>query len=252
MARLKLCFLLAALVFATFASAHFINEGYLSDLLEWVGSIGFWGNILFITFYLITSFPVPMGTTPLALAAGFLYGIPIGFVTVTIGSVGGATLAFWVCKKYLAEWVAGKIKSNPGLLAVMKAVEKHSFKFCFFVRLSPIPFGLQNSLFAISKITFFNYFAASFLGLFPEQLMLVYFGSTAKELKDIFQGKQTYGSFQQILMIGQLLVCILILAFLLYTGRKAFHQAVKDDEENFFVHTVPLTNSSPIAVALLE
>ena len=152
------------------------------------------------------------GTTPLALAAGFLYGIPIGFVTVTIGSVGGATCRCTSLQHCLTEgmqwhfgsvrgiWLSGwQARSSPirDFLLSWKQWKNTASNFAFLcgicvtmswsynLSLSPIPFGLQNSLFAvsrvlasshrlslqISKISFFNYFAASFLGLFPEQLM---------------------------------------------------------------------------------
>jgi len=217
------------LSFLTFA--YLTQTGHISTLLLWMGKIGLIGNLLLVVIYLVTSFPVPMGTTPLALSAGFLYGISLGFLTVTVGSVVGAVVAFWICRKLLADWVSVKVKANPRLLAVMGALEKHSFKLCFFVRMSPIPFGIQNSIFAISKINFKVYLFASFLGLFPEQLMLVYFGSTAKELKDIFEGKENFGTIKQLLVGGQILICIAILGFLIYTGRKAFNEAVKREQQ---------------------
>jgi len=210
--------------------AYLTQSGLLGDFLLWLGKIGLIGNLFLILFYLITSFPVPMGTSPLALAAGFLYGITLGLFTVTVGSIVGAIISFWACRKIFSDWVSLRVRSNQGLMAVMAAVEKHAFKMCFFVRMSPIPFGMQNSLFAISKIKFTTYCSASLLGLFPEQLMLVYFGSTAKDLKDIFDGKVNFGLAQQVIMVVQIIVCISILGFLTYTGRKAFQDATKDEE----------------------
>jgi len=230
----KILLLIGGLVIAVSLLLWGMRDGSntLTILLLWVSSIGLWGNVLYIVFYWITSFPVPMGTTPLALSAGFLYGVPLGFVTVTIGSVSGAVLSFWISKKYFSNWVLSKVRVSTALTAIIKAVEKHSFKMCFFVRLSPIPFGLQNSLFALSNITFSTYFYASFLGLFPEQFMFVYFGSTAKEFKDIFDGKAEQSPLKTGLLFLQILIIIGIIIFLLYTGRKAFNQAVKEDEES--------------------
>jgi len=64
--------------------------------------------------------------------------------------------------------------------------------------------------------------------------MLVYFGSTAKEFSDLLNGKVQYGYLQQIVMVTQALVCILILGFILYTGRQAFRQVMKDGDNTLF------------------
>jgi len=217
----KVLVFIGSFVVSFIVFAILTQRGYLQDFILWLGTIGLVGNLFLLLFYIVTSFPIPMGTTPLALSAGFLYGLPLGFFTVTVGSVLGAVAAFWTCRKVFADWVTSKLKANPSLVALMTTVEKHSFKICFFVRLSPIPFGIQNSMFAVSKIEFPIYLSATFLGLFPEQLMLVYFGSTAKELKDIFEGKTNFGWVQQVILIVQICICLAILGFLAYTGKKS-------------------------------
>lgn len=114
----------------------------------------------------------------------------------------------------------------------MKAVDKHAFKLCLMIRSSPIPFGLQNGLFSISNIQTSTYFISTFLGLIPEQLILVYMGSTAKDITEILSGSVEPAGYQQILLFVQFIVCIVLLVFLIYSGRKAFNEAIQEIDIN--------------------
>ena len=67
---------------------------------------------------------------------------------------------------------------------------KDAFQLVLLSRLTPIPFGLQNSFFAISPMSTWNYLQASCLGLLPCQIINVYLGSTLRsmeEVRDTFQ-----------------------------------------------------------------
>lgn len=61
--------------------------------------------------------------------------------------------------------------------------------------------------------------------------MLVYFGSTAKEMKDIFDGKSG-GKMEQLLLVAQVIVTILILVFLVRIGKKALNDAMNKSQSN--------------------
>jgi len=215
-------------------SVYLSSQGYFTILLEWIGSLGLLGNFILFLCLIATSFPIPMGSTPLALSAGFLYGVFVGFLTTSLGAIIGAALAFFLCRKWMKSCVQEKLNKQVAIAVLLAAVNKHAFKICFMMRMTPIPLGVQNASLAISNIEFNVYIFSTTLGLLPELLMLVYFGSTAKEFSDLLNGKVQYGYLQQIVMVTQALVCILILGFILYTGRQAFRQVMKDGDNTLF------------------
>jgi uncharacterized membrane protein YdjX (TVP38/TMEM64 family) len=47
------------------ASYYLLQHGFLTQLLLWFSSLGSFGFLLFIMLYIVFSFPIPMGTTPL-------------------------------------------------------------------------------------------------------------------------------------------------------------------------------------------
>jgi hypothetical protein len=72
-------------------------------------------------------------TTPLVVAAGFLYGSFYGFLTSMVGSVLGAVFTFGLCRRLFRNWVESRVRSSLLLRAVRNAVELHAFKMCALV-----------------------------------------------------------------------------------------------------------------------
>lgn len=82
---------------AGLAGLYFQRE-VLVQFLQWISSIGLWGNLLFVLVFLIVGFPFALGYVPMAVGAGYLYGMINGTITVSIGALSGASLAFWLCR----------------------------------------------------------------------------------------------------------------------------------------------------------
>ena len=63
--------------------------------------------------------------------------------------------------------------------------ENDAFRIVLLCRLTPVPFALQNSLFALSHISTLKYLQASIIGLFPCQIATVYLGSTVRSMEEV-------------------------------------------------------------------
>ena len=70
-------------------------------------------------------------------------------------------------------------------LSLLLESKKDAFQLVLLSRLTPIPFGLQNSLFAVSTMSFDKYLQATCLGLFPCQVINVYLGSTLRSMEEV-------------------------------------------------------------------
>lgn len=124
---------------------------YLKDLLQWLQNLDEWqGLLLFLAMFTIVSFPMTWGYIVLNVAAGYLYGFSLGLVVVCSCVTFGFSTAFLVCRRFLRDFVRSKLESDS-LKAIMLVVEgKRGFKVIALTRLTPVPFGLQNGLFAVS------------------------------------------------------------------------------------------------------
>ena len=90
------------------------------------------------------------------VATGYLYGIVYGpIVTIVCGTL-GITIAHVVMKNFCRNFIIGRF-FNDKVEAVIRVVEgSQGFKVIALARLTPIPFGLQNGLFAVSRIVTIN------------------------------------------------------------------------------------------------
>ena len=113
--------------------------------LPWLESL-----VVFIFLFTLVSFPFGFGYIILNMMAGYLYGVVRGQIVVMISVAVGFTLSFLLCRIWFREYARRIITSNA-LQAIMRVVEgKHGMKVIILTRLTPIPFGLQNVLFAVS------------------------------------------------------------------------------------------------------
>lgn len=66
-----------------------------------------------------------------------------------------------------------------------------AFKVVLLARLTPIPFGLQNTIFAVSSVQPRSYHLPTLLGLMPAQVINVYIGSTLRSMHDVLHNHST-------------------------------------------------------------
>lgn len=126
---------------------------HLLQLLQWLERLPLHQSLLvFIVLFTLISFPFGFGYIILNLMAGYLYGILHGQLIVMVSVAVGVTVSFLACRSWFKDYAHGMVTSNA-LQAVLKVVEgPHGFKVIFLTRFTPIPFGLQNVLFAVSSM----------------------------------------------------------------------------------------------------
>lgn len=107
---------------------------------------------IFLVLFTAVSFPMAWGYMLLMVAAGYLYGILYGpLVVVTCGGI-GILVAHLVMKNCCKTCIMKRFY-NDKMEAVIRVVESgQGFRVVALSRLTPIPFGLQNGLFAVSMI----------------------------------------------------------------------------------------------------
>ena len=225
---LVLVVVIVALVVAT---ALLPVKVYLRNVLEWVQNLGVWGPAAVIGIYIVSCVLFLPGSV-LTLAAGFLFKLVLGTVTVSIGSTIGACAAFLVGRFLARDWIAQKVAGNPKFDAIDKAVGREGFKIVLLTRLSPIfPFNLLNYAFGLTKVRFTHYALASWVGMIPGTIMYVYFGSAARSLTDAFTGGTEGGGLGKwaLLVVG-LAATVFLALFVARIAKRAIAEAVAESE----------------------
>lgn len=192
----------------------FKDEDKLESLFDNIKALKILGNLIIALAYLPCALPFAVVSyyVPLSLCAGLIYREHIlgAFATTMFGSVVGSLFGFWVTRRFCREWVEDKIKASTRISALMKAMESHAFKVTVFSRFLPLPFGLQNGLCAMTQITPEKFVISSMIGLMPENIVLIYIGSSFKDFKEIVNGGHV-PIYEKILMGVVLAVTIIVL-----------------------------------------
>jgi uncharacterized membrane protein YdjX (TVP38/TMEM64 family) len=141
----------SAVVVALILTFLIIGRGYIKYLLLSLEETSLWISFLvFAALFTVVSFPMTWGYIILNIAAGYLYGLCLGVVIVMFCALCGILIAHITIRKCLTNFVMTRL-ANDSVKAIIRVVEsEHGFKMVTLSRLTPIPFGLQNALFAVS------------------------------------------------------------------------------------------------------
>lgn len=211
-------FVVAALVVG--AKYLGIQQG-LQRILQWIHERGAWAPVAYMLFYAVACvFAIPGSL--LTLGGGFLFGIGAGIVYVSLGATAGATLAFLVGRYVLRRWIVEKIGSNLKFQALDEAVKREGWKMVLLVRLCPIfPFPVTNYGFGITRVSLKEYVLASWIGMLPAMVVLVYIGSLAGSLANLGAGNRTRTPLEWALYAAGLVMAVVVTIYITRIAKRA-------------------------------
>jgi uncharacterized membrane protein YdjX (TVP38/TMEM64 family) len=135
----------------------------------------------YMTVYIVvTALSLP-GAAVMTLAGGAMFGFWIGVLVVSFASTIGATLACFVARFLLRDWVQNKFGEK--LSAINKGVEKEGAFYLFSLRLVPIfPFFVINLAMGLTTMKLLTFYWVSQIGMLPGTMVFV---NAGKELGKI-------------------------------------------------------------------
>jgi uncharacterized membrane protein YdjX (TVP38/TMEM64 family) len=172
-------------VFKIFNLGEYLSLSYIKESQARFHTLYSEHNILVIASYmglyiLVTSLSLP-GAAVMTIAAGALFGLIIGTIAVSFASTIGATLACFVSRFILRDWIQGKFGDK--LKTVNQGVEKEGPFYLFTLRLIPVfPFWLINLVMGLTKMPLRTFYLVSQAGMF---LGTIVFVNAGKELAKI-------------------------------------------------------------------
>lgn len=183
-------------------------------VLFWIETQNTWTIfVIFLCMFTIVSFPVTVGYLVLIIASGYLFGFIRGLLTVLIGANLGVAIAHNTIKSLQSKLPVHKLIKNETGRAILRVISgPRAFKIVLFARLTPIPFGLQNTIFGISSVNTRSYHAGTVIGLLPAQTINVYLGSKLRSIHEVLNdhnaalGLAGYGVFVVEVIVGAALM----------------------------------------------
>jgi len=183
--------------------------------------------------FLLVSFPIILGGyIPLTLGAGALYGVILGTITVSISSTFGACVAFWVCRNTFRDWAERTLRDTPQFRLFTRLLQSREHKLVsYLTRLSPIPFGLQNSFFALTDIPFRDYLISTWIGLLPFQVVWTQMGTTLRNLSKIGTADGELDFWQKLSVFIQVVVSVILMGYFYYISKKLKREEQEESVE---------------------
>ncbi|RCV14297.1 hypothetical protein SEVIR_2G426300v4 [Setaria viridis] len=207
-------------------------EKILKDFLVWIkGNLGPWGPLVLALAYIpLTVLAVPASI--LTLGGGYLFGLPVGFVADSLGATIGATAAFLLGRTIGRPYVLSKCKDYPKFQAVAIAIQRSGFKIVLLLRLVPLlPFNMLNYLLSVTPVGIGEYMLASWLGMMPITLALVYVGTTLKDLSDVTHGWSEISTTRWILIISGFVLSVVLIICVTKVAKSSLEKALAENGE---------------------
>lgn len=104
------------------------------------------------------------GAVPMTLAAGAIFGLPVGVLIVSFASSVGATLAFLSARYLLGDWVRARLGAR--LADIDRGIARDGAFYLFTLRLVPlVPFFAVNLLMGLTRMRSWTFYWVSQLGM---------------------------------------------------------------------------------------
>lgn len=174
--------LLLGVVVAVMVLSQVLGVGeHLKALQTWIRALGYWGPLVFILLYAVTTVAALPGSV-MSVFAGAVFGPVIGVVAVIFGATLGAGLAFLVARYFAREAVSSWLSSKEKFRQLDDLTEKQGAIMVAVTRLVPLfPFNLLNYGFGLTKVPFWTYLGWSFLCMLPGTVLYVVGASAVTE-----------------------------------------------------------------------
>jgi uncharacterized membrane protein YdjX (TVP38/TMEM64 family) len=171
----------AALLIAVSAAWSTLPLGeWIKSFTVWVEKLGPLGVVVFVAIYAVATVLFVPGSL-LTIAAGLVFGLLIGTLAASAGSIIGASGAFLIGRYFARSRIEAKAKRDEKFRAIDKAIGREGWKIVALLRLSPlIPFNASNYFYGITAVQFWAYVLASWIGMLPGTVLYVYLGTIGK------------------------------------------------------------------------
>jgi uncharacterized membrane protein YdjX (TVP38/TMEM64 family) len=195
---------------------------------RWVDDLGMWAPVAFVVGYAIATVAL-VPASLLTLAAGAIFGLAKGTITVFIGATTGAALAFLVSRHLARETVQRRLADRFRFEAIDRACARQGFRIVLLLRLSPVfPFNLLNYALGLTRVRFIDYLAAS-IGMLPASFLYVYYGTALGKIAGAAGSGQTdRGIGYWLVLATGLVATVAVTAVVTRVARRALAQEIKD------------------------
>ena len=167
-------------------------SGLLLELSKSLKDLGVAGWAIFVVILVLVAQPFAWGFSATLLATGFVYGwagVGIAFV----GAIIGASITFFEVRYFARDYLQSKVdKMEPRLQLMYKEIERSATKTVYSsypmlvgIRSTPLPYGVVNSLFALTTVSYARYLVTAILAFCISIPVNINLGIVLRQITDV-------------------------------------------------------------------
>lgn len=139
---------------------------------------------VYMIIYIVTTALSLPGATVLTIAGGAMFGLMTGVIIVSFASTIGATLACFVSRYLLRDWIQKKFGDR--LSIINEGIENEGSFYLFTMRLIPmIPFFMINLLMGLTRMPLLTFFWVSQVGMLAGTIVYVNAGNELGKIESL-------------------------------------------------------------------
>lgn len=159
---------------------------HINTVGEWLRSHGAQGIAMYVVGFMVCAGVAILPTYASAILGGWAFGFGVGFPAALAGFLGGALIAYGVCRPTAADRVAKLINEKPKWKAVVDALVHGSnlktLGIVTLLRLPPnSPFALTNLVLASVRVPLWIYLLGTLVGMAPRTAAAVFLASKLQD-----------------------------------------------------------------------
>lgn len=198
-------------------------------LLETLEALGPLAALAYVPLYVLGSFLLIPGPV-LGIAAGVLFGMPLGFIAISLSSLVSAATAFLAGRYWSGAWANRKMESDPRIHALERAICGRGWRMLALLRLTAVlPFSFMNYMLGLSRVRLVDYLTATWVGMIPGALLYAWIGATAGEIA-LQKGGREKAPAEWVLFAITIFVTTAISSYATHAARKAMRDSDKREE----------------------
>ena len=198
---------------------------------EYVHRLGPAGPAVFVAGYAVATVAFIPGSL-LTIAAGAVFGVPLGSLYVFAGATIGSCAAFLVGRTIARSAIERRLRTNPKFVAIDRAIGERGFPIVLLLRLSPVfPFNALNYLLGLTKVSFRDYALAS-IGMIPGTVAYVYSGALVGSVAALAAKRESEKGLGHYAIFGAgLLATVAVTIWITRLARRALKEATDGGDD---------------------
>ena len=170
-----LALIILILLLANYYLPDFRNFASPSFVREYLLGLGNWGYLVYVILFLL-SIPLPIPSTPVAIAGGYVFGIVVGTALTILAALIGASIAFYLVR-YYGEPLLEKVVSKHHIHHFIHIFKKRGINGAILAYAIPVfPSDSINFILGLSRIRYHTFLLVVIIGSIPRYVLITALG----------------------------------------------------------------------------